>query len=103
MDQESKKAKTGNSSKAQNDMVVKELNTRGVQKYEFERYLTKNAKKILDNVYYGDGWQISLSQERQEKIGSCDIVAVDVTLSVKAEIFEAFLLSFRKNFLRGGG
>jgi len=103
MDQNINELKIDNKSGSQDDIVVKKLEMRGIPKKEFERYLTKKAEKIVDDVYYGDGWQVSLSQERQDKVGCCFIVAVDVTLSAKSEIFEVFLLTFRKNFLRGGG
>ena len=42
-------------------------------------------------------------EERQESIGVCSLVAVDVTLKVRNDQFDDFLLTFRKNFLRGGG
>ncbi|MGV8905244.1 MAG: hypothetical protein ACOH15_01455 [Acetobacterium sp.] len=103
IDQNGNEPQIDNKSSAPDDMVVKKLAMRAVPKKELECYLIKKAEKIEDNVYYGDGWQVSLSPERQDKLGSCFIVAVDVTLSVKSEIFDAFLLNFRKNFLRGGG
>lgn len=102
-DQEASALKTNNEKKECDDIVVKKIAMRSIPKREFERYLTKIAEKIGDDIYYGDGWQVSLSQERYEKIGEFSLVAVDVTLAVKSEIFDAFLLTFRKNFLRGGG
>ncbi len=76
---------------------------RGIPKWEFERYLTHKAKTIDGNSYTGPDWQVSLSEERQESIGVCSLVAVDVTLKVRNDQFDDFLLTFRKNFLRGGG
>jgi len=61
-----------------------------------------NGKEVVGDIYYGEGWQVSLSEERQEKVGCCFIVAVDVTMEVNAEIFDDFLMTYRKNFLRGG-
>lgn len=83
--------------------TVKKLEMRGIPRWEFERYLKGRAQKIIDDTYYGEGWQVSLSQERQDKIGRFFLVAVDVTLAAKEEKFEDFLFTFRKNFLRGGG
>lgn len=102
-DQEASALQANNGKKVCDDLVVKKIAMRSIPKREFERYLIKKAEKIVDDVYYGDGWQVSLSQERQEKLCDFSIVAVDVTLACKPEIFDAFLLTFRKNFLRGGG
>jgi len=83
--------------------TVKTLYMRGIPKWEFERYLIKKATAIHGDHYIGASWQVSLSEERQESIGVCSLVAVDVTLAVAKDQFDDFLLTFRKNFLRGGG
>ena len=95
----------GNKDKSLNhdQFTVKTLYMRGIPKWEFERYLTHKAKTIDGNRYAGPDWQVSLSEERQESIGVCSLVAVDVTLKVRNDQFNDFLLTFRKNFLRGGG
>ena len=95
----------GNKDKSLNhdQFTVKTLYMRGIPKWEFERYLTHKAKTIDGNSYTGPDWQVSLSEERQESIGVCSLVAVDVTLKVRTDQFDDFLLTFRKNFLRGGG
>lgn len=95
----------GNKDKSLNhdQFTVKTLYMRGIPKWEFERYLTHKAKTIDGNSYAGSDWQVSLSEERQESIGVCSLVAVDVTLKVRNDQFDDFLLTFRKNFLRGGG
>ncbi|WP_373482860.1 hypothetical protein [Acetobacterium sp.] len=83
--------------------TIKTLYMRGIPKYAFERYLIKKAIRSHGDTYAGEGWQVTLSQERQESIGVCSLVAVDVTLAVEKDQFDDFLLCFRKNFLRGGG
>ena len=95
----------GNKDKSlnQDQFTVKTLYMRGIPKWEFERYLTHKAETIDGNRYAGPDWQVSLSEERQESIGVCSLVAVDVTLKVRNDQFDDFLLTFRKNFLRGGG
>ncbi|MEO1816614.1 MAG: hypothetical protein ABGU93_13630 [Acetobacterium sp.] len=95
----------GNKDKSlnQDQFTVKTLYMRGIPKWEFERYLTHKAETIDGNRYAGPDWQVSLSEERQESIGVCSLVAVDVTLAVAKDQFDDFLLTFRKNFLRGGG
>ena len=95
----------GNKDKSLNhdQFTVKTLYMRGIPKWEFERYLTHKAETIDGNRYAGPDWQVSLSEERQESIGVCSLVAVDVTLMVRTDQFDDFLRTFRKNFLRGGG
>lgn len=95
----------GNKDKSlnQDQFTVKTLYMRGIPKWEFERYLTHKAETIDGNRYAGPDWQVSLSEERQESIGVCSLVAVDVTLMVRTDQFDDFLRTFRKNFLRGGG
>lgn len=83
--------------------IKKTLYMRGIPKWEFDRYLRKKAETIRDDCYIGVGWQVTLSPERQESIGVCSLVAVDVTLVVEKDQFDDFLRSFRMNFLRGGG
>lgn len=83
--------------------TTKTLYMRGVPKWEFERYLIKIAKTVTGNAYNGDGWQVILSEERQESLGQFSLVAVDVTITVAKDQFDDFLRTFRKNFLRGGG
>lgn len=83
--------------------TIKKLEMRGIPKWEFERYLKKIADKYIDDSYYGNGWQVTLSEEFQESMGVFSIIAVDVTIEVENDKFEDFLLTFRKNFLRGGG
>ncbi len=83
--------------------TIKTLYMRGVPKWEFERYLIKIAKTVTGNTYNGDGWQVILSEERQESLGQFNLVAVDVTIAVEKDQFDDFLKTFRKNFLRGGG
>ena len=85
-----------------NAIIVKKIQTRGIPKRSFERYFMEKGKEVVEDSYHGDGWQVSLSEERQEKVGCCFIVAVDVIMEVKAEIFDDFLMTYRKNFLRGG-
>jgi len=84
-------------------ITVKTLYMRGIPKWEFERYLTKKATVIRGDSYAGAGWQVTLSEERQESMGVWSLVAVDVTLAVAKDQFDDFQLTFRKNFLRGGG
>lgn len=85
------------------NVTVKKLEMRGIPKWEFKRYLRKIADKYSDDSYYGNGWQVTLSEEFQESLGAFSIIGVDVTIEVEKEKFEDFLLTFRKNFLRGGG
>jgi hypothetical protein len=58
---------------------------------------------VSENIFSGPGWQVALSEERSESLGKFSLVAVDVTLEVEKDQFEDFLITFRKNFLRGGG
>jgi len=83
--------------------TVKKLEMRGIPRSEFERYLKKTAEKVIKDTYYGEGWQVTLSDERQEDFGSFSIVVVDVVISAEKHQFESFLQTFRTNFLRGGG
>ncbi|WP_414150447.1 hypothetical protein ACIZ62_14190 [Acetobacterium carbinolicum] len=83
--------------------TVKKLNMRGIPRCQFERYLAAKARSIDADTFTGEGWQVTLSKERQESIGVFSLVAVDVTLAVKNDQFDDFLDTFRKNFLRGGG
>jgi hypothetical protein len=83
--------------------TTKTLYMRGIPKWEFERYLIKKAMAIRGDTYVGPGWQVTLSEERQESLGVCSLVAVDVTLAVAKDQFDDFLRTFRNNFLRGGG
>lgn len=85
------------------NFTIKKLEMRGIPKWEFERYLRKIADKYSDDSYYGNGWQVTLSEEFQESLGTFSIIGVDVTIEVEEEKFEDFLSTFRKNFLRGGG
>lgn len=101
--QEVRAYKINNQRMYSDDIVVKKIEMRAIPKREFEHYLKKKAQEMFEDTYYGEGWQVTLSQERQESLGSFSIVAVDVTLAVKHENFDAFLLTFRKNFMRGGG
>lgn len=84
-------------------MIVKTLHMRGIPRWQFERFLGSEAKTTGKDCYVGDGWQVTLSAERQERVGVFLLVAVDVTLAVEEDQFDDFLFSFRKNFLRGGG
>lgn len=84
-------------------IIVKTLHMRGIPRWQFERYLGSVANATRKDCYVGDGWQVTLSAERQECIGVFSLIAVDVTLAVEKDQFDDFLLSFRKNFLRGGG
>ncbi|MBU4541581.1 MAG: hypothetical protein KJ774_10220 [Firmicutes bacterium] len=83
--------------------TVKTLLMRGIPRWQFDQYLATKALSIAGDTYTGKGWQVTLSDERQESIGVCCLVAVDVTLAVEKDQFDDFLLTFRKNFLRGGG
>lgn len=96
------KLKTGRETKHQ-QFSEKTLHMRGIPKWEFERYLVKQATVIIGDTYQGEDWQVTLSEERQESIGMFTLVAVDVTIRVEKDQFDDFLLVFRKNFLRGGG
>lgn len=84
-------------------VTVKTLYMRGIPRWEYERYLSAKATSVQGDTYAGTGWQVTLSEERQESLGVCSLVAVDVTLVVAKDQFDDFLLTFRKNFLRGGG
>ena len=88
---------------ASDKYTVKKLEMRGIPRSEFERYLKKTAEKVIKDTYYGDGWQVTLSDQRQEDFGSFSIVVVDVTITAEKHQFESFLRTFRTNFLRGGG
>lgn len=79
------------------------LNMRGIPRREFECYLQKKGHKVSVNTFSGHGWEVTLSEERNESLGKFSLVAVDVTLEVEKDQFEDFLMTFRKNFLRGGG
>jgi len=83
--------------------IVKTLSMRGIPRSEFECYLAQKATQITGDSYAGEGWQVTLSEARQECIGGFSLVAVDVTLAVEKDQFDDFLLTWRKNFLRGGG
>ena len=76
---------------------------RGYPNGTLKQYLTINATQVVDNTYIGDRWQVTLSEERQETIGACSLVAVDVTLAVEKDQFDDFLFSFRKKFSQGRG
>lgn len=84
-------------------VTVKTLYMRGIPRWEYERYLLAKATSVQGDTYTGAGWQVTLSEERQESLGVCSLVAVDVTLAVAKDQFDDFLRTFRKNFLRGGG
>jgi hypothetical protein len=86
-----------------NERQVQILHMRGVPRRELERYLQKKAHQVSENIFSGPGWQVALSEERSESLGKFSLVAVDVTLEVEKDQFEDFLITFRKNFLRGGG
>ena len=103
MDQKEEEIKIDNQEIESDGFVVKKLEMRSIPKREFEKYLSMQATRVEEDVYFGNGWQVTLSEERQENICGYNFVAVDVTLAAKQEIFEAFLLTFRKNFMRGGG
>lgn len=81
----------------------KTLHMRGIPRWEFERYLTNKAITKKADSYYGDGWQVTLSAERQESLGRFSLIAVDVIITAEKDQFDDFLQTFRKNFLRGGG
>ncbi|KNZ42349.1 hypothetical protein [Acetobacterium bakii] len=101
-DQEIKTREINNQLKQGKAIIAKKIQTRSIPKRSFERYFKEKGKEVVGDIYYGDGWKVSLSEERQEKVGCCFIVAVDVTMEVEAEIFDDFLMTYRKNFLRGG-
>ena len=83
--------------------TMKTLKMRGIPRRQFEQYLARLATRVVDHTYIGDYWQVSLSDERQETIGVCSLCAVDVTMVVENDQFDDFIITFRKNFLRGGG
>jgi hypothetical protein len=83
--------------------TIKKLEMRGIPRSEFERTLEKMAEKVIDDTYYGVGWQVTLSAERQEDFRSFSMVVVEVTIAAEKHQFDSFLLTFRKKFLRGGG
>lgn len=101
-DQDIKTEETDNQRVNADGMVVQKLKTRSIQKKEYEHYLKEIAKNVVGDTYYGDGWEVTLSQEHQDKLGCCYIVAMDLTVAAKEEIFDDFLMTLRKNFLRGG-
>lgn len=83
--------------------VTKTLQMRSIPKRDFEKYLITICESHQGNVYFGDGWECILSEERTESLGKFSIVAVDVTLKAKAEVYDALRRRLMLQFTRGGG
>ncbi|MGL4607162.1 MAG: hypothetical protein ACRCU3_06810 [Eubacteriaceae bacterium] len=82
---------------------VKKLEMRSIPRKEFKRYLEKIGENCSSGCYCGEGWRVVLSEEYKVPFGKFSMIACDVTMTVEEEMFDAFLLTFRKNFMRGGG
>jgi len=73
------------------------------KKKEFEDYFSERGKCKSPGCYIGDGWEVSLGEEKKRSVGPMEFVAVTIYLKLSTDIEKAFITHLRGAFLKGGG
>ncbi len=70
---------------------------------EFIEYFTKIGVRKSEGVYFGEGWEVVIDDEKNKLIGKMPFVTVELTIEIEDEISKEFIDRLRLAFLRGGG
>lgn len=85
-------------------MKTEILELRGIPRKYFVKYFYDiGGKTTDDSIFYGDYWQVELSEEKWSKLTVIEIQSTIIKFEVTDDEFDQFIYQFRLSFLRGGG
>ncbi len=73
------------------------------RRQEFVDYFSNIGILKAEGVFFGQGWEVKIGEERNKYIGNMSFITVDLNIEIRENISEEFLNNLRLAFLRGGG